>query len=397
MLTTTTNSQVRDELVAIAREMRPRLIERAATAEQERRLPDETLEEMREAGFFNYLTPARFGGAGGGVVGQIDVAAELAKGCPSTAWVFTLIGDITAFAIAYLPQAGADAILASSDRPLVCGVAAPNGTAVPVPGGYRLNGSWGFASGCLHANWAGGGAFVLDDRGTVVDQIFAFVPMQQLAIKDTWHVAGMRATGSNTLVAQDVFVPNALAASMSARAAREAEFHPGDEPVDRMPNAALFSIGLMGPTLGMADELLEQVTFNAHSRGISFFDFDKQVDSAVVLEGIGQAAMQIDTAWLHVRRGALELEETTKHHVLDRTTRARCRADAGHACVNLRSAVDSLMSISGASAFAESNRLQRFWRDINVASRHAFVNSRPLYETYGREYAGVETNITSFI
>ena len=55
------------------------------------------------------------------------------------------------------------------------------------------------------------------------------------------------------------------------------------------------------------------------------------------------------------------------------------------------------MSVAGTSAFASSSRLQRYWRDINVSSRHAFLNSRPLYEAYGRAYANVEPNITRYI
>ncbi|MDZ7885582.1 MAG: acyl-CoA dehydrogenase family protein [Mycobacterium sp.] len=385
------------KLLAAAKEMKPRLMERAQRADAERRVPDETINEMVESGFFKFLIPKRFGGDGGGVIGQIEIAAELARGCPSTAWVYTLVGDVTGFAGAFLPREGADTVYASHPNTLVCGVAAFNGTAKKSPGGYRVTGSWGFASGCLYSHWFMGGTVVLDDTGQVTDQIMAFMPMEQLKIKDTWHVMGMCGTGSNTIVADDLFVPEAQVFSLPERLAREQEFDADADPADRMPIAPLFSIGLMGPTLGAAQELHAMVSEKAHTRNISYFDFPTQADSAVAVATLGETGMMIDTAKLHVARGAADLEMTTAHHVLDRVTRARCRADAGHASENLRRAADMLMSIGGAGGFATASRNQQFYRDIQVGSRHAFVNSRPLYEAYGREAMGLSPNITSYI
>jgi alkylation response protein AidB-like acyl-CoA dehydrogenase len=377
--------------------MRPRLAERAVDCERERRIPQETIDELHDAGFFRYYLPSRWGGAGGSLTGLIDIGAELARGCPSTAWVFTIVSEVTGVAGTLLPPEGVEAIYGSSRRPAVCGVHAMNGTARRVDGGYVISGTWGFASGCRHAGWFAGGTAVVADSGETVDQVLAFLPMSDLMIKDTWHVAGMRGTGSHTVVAEDVFVPAHLAWSIPERLRRETRFVPGAEVIDRIPLAPFFSIGLMGPLLGIAQEILEVVGTQAHKRGVSYFDFERQTDSASLLAAIGEAAIRVDTAWLHVHRAAAELEETTRSRTLDYATRARCRADAGHACENLRQAADSLLSIAGSSAFAESNRLQALWRDLNVASRHGFLNTRLLYEAYGRAHAGVEPNITEFI
>ncbi len=385
-----------ERLVAAAREMRPRLLERAPEAERQRRLPQATIDELHDSGLVKYFTPARWGGFGGDVRGQLAISTELAKGCPSTAWVYTLLCYTTAFAGSFLGEEGAGAVY-SSERPTVCGVAAATGQAVPVDGGYRVTGSWGFTSGCLHAEWIMVNAEVVNDVGEAVDQVVLFMPMSQLTIKDTWYVVGMRGTGSNTVVADDLFVPSSMSMLLRERIAAEANHRPDVEAVDRIPFALLFSVGLMGPTLGMAATLLELVSANAHKRGISYFNFDKQTDSAVTIETIGEAAMQIDTASLHVQRAATVLDVDTRHGQLSLPVRARCRADSGHASENLRQAVGTLMSIAGASAFAESSRLQSLWRDINVASRHAFVNTKPLYETYGRALLGVEPNITNFL
>ncbi|MGY1815210.1 acyl-CoA dehydrogenase family protein [Blastococcus sp. SYSU D00820] len=385
-----------EELVALAREMRPRLVERSADCERERRIPQETLDELHEAGFFRYYLPASQGGRGGELAGLLDIAAELARGCPSTAWVYTIISEVTALAGVALPPAGIEEIYGSSPRPTACAVNSPGGTARRVEGGYRVTGSWGFASGCQHSDWFGGFVQVSDDADEP-EQIMVFVRLAEATIKDTWHVAGLRGTGSHTVVVDDVFVPEHRTFGLRERAQREARFVPDAEVVDRIPAAPFFSLGLMGTLLGIGQEVLELVTANAHKRGVTYFDFEKQTDSSVVLEAIGEAAMQIDTALLHVRRGVHELDETTRFRTLDYVTRARCRADAGHACENLRRAVDSLMSVAGASAFAESNRLQRLWRDLTVGSRHGYLGTRLLYETYGRAFAGVPANITQLV
>jgi Acyl-CoA dehydrogenase, C-terminal domain len=123
------------------------------------------------------------------------------------------------------------------------------------------------------------------------------------------------------------------------------------------------------PLLGAAEGILEKVSANAHKRGITYFDFDKQTDSAVVLERVGEAAVRIDSAWLLLERAAYELEELTRTGPLESDRRAWSRVAAGQAADELRIAADSLMSIAGASSFAESSVLQQYWRDLMVGSR----------------------------
>ena len=89
----------------------------------------------------------------------------------------------------------------------ICGVVAPSSSSRAVDGGLVVTGQWGFASGCLHSQWAMLGVPVVDESGEQIDQGLALIPMSDLSIKDTWYVAGMRGTGSNTLIAEDVFVP----------------------------------------------------------------------------------------------------------------------------------------------------------------------------------------------
>jgi alkylation response protein AidB-like acyl-CoA dehydrogenase len=223
------------------------------------------------------------------------------------------------------------------------------------------------------------------------------MPMSDITVKDTWNVSGLRGTGSNTAFADKVYVPKSQVMLLPDRLVSEANPNAADDPVYRIPFAAMFGLALMGTCLGAADAAAEYISEKAPQRGVTYFEFDKQIDSGALLEKLGEAKMKIETAWLHVRRGAALLDDATIHGEVSYRDRARCRADAVHAAESVRSAMDMLLNIGSSSSFAESNPLQRYWRDINVGSRHAFLNSAPVYEAYSRADLGIEPNVTIYI
>ncbi|BCP14253.1 acyl-CoA dehydrogenase family protein [Mycobacterium paraintracellulare] len=395
----TTTTITPEQLVADARELNGVLLERADVAEQQRRVPNETIETLFTKGFFDLMVPRRWGGQGARLQDHLRVAAELAKGCPATSWIFTLIGYSTAMAAAYLPEAGAQVIFdGGAQRPLVCGVNGFTGTAKITDDGYVVTGKWGFASGCYYANWFFGGVRIYDAKDEFVDVGFAFMPMSALSIKDTWHVAGMRGTGSNTVIGEQVVVPQHMMMTLASRRQQEAEPCTDSEYMERIPFAAMFSVALMGPLLGMSEAAAALVANDMHTRGVSYFDFDKKTKSGVLTAQYGQARMHIDTAWLHILRAATTLEDgTVGGQTLPPAIRARCRMDAAHGVKHMRTAMELLLDISGASSFAESNPLQRYWRDLSVGSRHAWINTNLMYEAYARAELGLSENTTSYI
>ncbi|MGH7803567.1 MAG: acyl-CoA dehydrogenase family protein, partial [Candidatus Binatia bacterium] len=369
--------------------LRPLLRKNAAACEQSRRLPDENLTALETAGLLDIVVPRRVGGQGRSMTALLAVAAELGKGCASTAWVQTLL-NVTTWAASRVPVAGRTEIFGGAEPARVCGVLAPTGTAKPVDGGYRVNGKWAFASGCLHANWATGGVVVLDEAGNAADQASAYMPIRELEIEDTWHVAGMRGTGSHTLVAKDVFVPSARLCSNASFLSNDGVDEADTEPADRWPLGSVLALVLTGPTLGMADAVLEAVAGGIDKKAISYTSYGRQSESHVVLHDLAKAALHIETAKLHVARSAAEIDEAGRGGEMDLLAQARLRGACGYATEVLRAGVDQLVSIAGASSFAEASPVQRFWRDLNTASRHAFLATAPSLETYGRALAGAD-------
>jgi 3-hydroxy-9,10-secoandrosta-1,3,5(10)-triene-9,17-dione monooxygenase len=152
------------------------------------------------------MQPRRYGGLETDFRTKLEVTRELALGCGSTVWATSLINVCAWFAGMWNEQAQDD-VWKDNPSARIAGVLAPSGTVEPVNGGYRLTGRWAWCTGCLHAQWALLGVPITDDNGQLTDQGFVLVPMSELSIEDTWFVTGMRGTGSNTVAANNVFVP----------------------------------------------------------------------------------------------------------------------------------------------------------------------------------------------
>ena len=393
-----TPSTLTDPVVA-ARALVPLLAKHAEEAERLRRPADPAISALREAGLLSMMFPRRAGGVGHKLITHVETVAMLARGCPGTAWAFGLLSGVTASA-ASMPPAIRQRVFAQGDE-LVCSVAAPIGTARPVEGGYIVNGRWAYASGCMHAAWALNGIRILDAAGQIVDAGFAFLPLPagphaevSVVVEDTWHVAGLAASGSNTVVANETFVPQPLVLRFSQlRAAAASAPAAALEARDRWPVEPLFPLGVLSPMLGAADALLEQVRALLPKRSTVGWKYATQADSHTLVAQFGEAALEIDSAWLHVRRAVAMIDETAQTRPLSGFEKARIQADCGFAMRRLRGAAERLMEIAGPAAFATASPLQRLWRDLSVGSRHTALNAMLGSELYGRALLGQDSNL----
>jgi alkylation response protein AidB-like acyl-CoA dehydrogenase len=233
-----------------------------------------------------------------------------------------------------------------------------------------------------------GALLFVDDDATVIGGGMAFMPIGDggLRVEDTWHVNGMRGSASNTIVAEDLLMPRELVFGDPRQDIEPPHFEP--EPRDLWPMAVVLGLSLLAPLLGAAQNLLERTIAGVGKKGIAHWDYPRQADSHVVLEQIGEAAMEIDTARMHILRAADALDITAQSGPVAPAEQVRLQAAEGFAMKLLRQAAERLMDIGGSSAFATSNPMQRAWRDIALGSRHAFVHSSQSLELYGRHLSG---------
>jgi 3-hydroxy-9,10-secoandrosta-1,3,5(10)-triene-9,17-dione monooxygenase len=194
------------EMMARARALIPVLAGRAAQAERERRLPKETIADMQAAGLFRVLQPKRWGGYEMDMATCWEVQLALGEGCMSTSWVYGVVG-LHPWLMALYDDRAAQDVWGDDDTTLVSSSLMPAGTIMHVPGGFRVSGRWKFSSGCDHCAWAFLGVSSSIDPKQPPNRSTVLIPRRDYEIVDTWHVAGLKATGSQDIIVKDVFVP----------------------------------------------------------------------------------------------------------------------------------------------------------------------------------------------
>ena len=208
-------------LIAEAERLIPWLRERAPAIEAGRRLTPEVHATLLDAGFYRMTMPPPFGASEDLSLPEVmRVLETLARGDASTAWsVWAALGS--GAMSAFIAEEGTRELFERRDAVVVGSIAAM-GRAVAVDGGYRVGGRWPFVSGIRQATHAGGLCAVFDDeRGRTGPDgqpltVFAFFPIGDCAVIDTWQTTGLRGTGSDDIVVEDLFVPAERVADFSA-------------------------------------------------------------------------------------------------------------------------------------------------------------------------------------
>jgi alkylation response protein AidB-like acyl-CoA dehydrogenase len=388
-----------EQLLARIEEIKPILTANVDETEANRRVAQANIDALTEAGVFKVTVPRRFGGYEMTIREKLEVSAAVAEACGSTGWVVALT-NVCNWMASVLPDRAQQEIFGANPDAKVAGVLNPSADVQKVEGGYAVSGQWPWASGSWHADWALVGIVVPDETGQPVDQALAFIPMSELSIKETWFVAGMKGTGSNTIIADKVFVPEHRLHSVPQALQNEYATEHTGEALYRSSFIPVLTLILAGPQLGLGRAALRFVMDKAPKRGIAYTKFERQIDSTAFQLQVANAATLIDTAHLHAFRAAADIDNAAAAgETLSYVVRARVRADTAYAITKIREAIDALLSAHGASSFAEVSPLQRIWRDANTAGRHAVVDPLVNQEVYGKALLGIpyEDNITPLI
>lgn len=390
---------LRKALVERASLLQPLLEKNAARTEADRRVVEENIVAMRSAGLLKITIPRRFGGLETDLRTMVEVSRELGKGCGSTAWVASLHNSGSRILgigpAAVQKDVWGDGLDANVG---LFGTSPGVSTSRKVSGGLIVSGKWAFASGCLHASWGLLGVPLVNDAGEKIGQALGVFPASDFTIEDTWHAAGMKGSGSNTIVVNEIFIPEHRLLSTAALAGPDTPTAYKEEALYRSSLFPSFAIPLLGPLLGMASRALEYVIEKASQKGIALTSYQPQATSTGFQASLGKAAVLIETAHLHTYRAADTVDEAAREgRTISFPERAKFRMDAAHAAEAVGKAIELLMYAHGASSFLEQNPLQRIWRDVAIASRHAILLPEIGAEIYGRSLLGVEEKIAIFV
>ncbi|HEY7446373.1 MAG TPA: acyl-CoA dehydrogenase family protein [Vicinamibacterales bacterium] len=377
----------RAELVQRVAALVPMLRKNAAAAEAARRVSEESYDALSQAGVFRMMAPKRFGGDEADFQTQCDVLAEVGRGCPSTSWVATIFSAM-GWLTGVFPDEAQEEIFADRD-PRISGVFSPTGTAVRKGGGLVVNGRWPFNTGGHGARWTVLNAVLGEGAGIPT---CVLVKSHELKRLDDWHASGMAATGSDTIVAENVFVPPHRSLPLPDMIeARYPARHNADNPYFNYPTAAVLTVNAGGTPLGIARGAWEAFFERLPGRGITYTTYTNKAEAPVTHLQLGEASLKIESSDAHVRRAAALLDQHSGGP-MSMESRVKARAHIAYATGLAREAVDMLFYASGASSIQSEVPIQRFQRDIQALANHAIMHPQTSFELYGRVLCGLPPN-----
>ena len=380
------------DCVANARALAPVIAAAAPRIEAGRQLPGDLVDALHEARLFRMLVPRSLDGDEVSPVAFMQAIEEIAKADASTAWCIAQTSVCSTIAKSLKLEIAKEIFKNNPRGVLAWGPStAPNSRAVAEQGGYRVTGAWPFASGSRHATWLAAHAPVYeadgqmrrDAEGNPLFRSF-MVPRETAAITDTWHVIGLKGTGSDTYALTDVFVPEARSIAHHALDSAEWREH---GPLYSFTIHQLFGSAFPAIALGIARAMLDAFVELARSKkpagGKALLR-----DNAVVQSQVGVAQSQLAAArvfffstweeiWRAAQGGAVTLDQ-----------RVRLRMASIHLSQQARQVAETTYLAAGAMAVFMDHPFERRFRDMHAVSQQAQAQFS-IYEAIGRYFLGL--------
>ncbi|MGA2818152.1 MAG: acyl-CoA dehydrogenase family protein [Xanthobacteraceae bacterium] len=351
----------------------------AAAAEEGRTVPRETIDKLLAAGISRILIPPQYGGYGLSLDTWFEVVREIGKADASHAWCASLMIHHPHY-LSQFSEAAQNVVWADGIDISIAASIQPIGRVTKVEGGYRISGEFPFASGINHSRWLIVGSMV------EAEAMFLLIGPTDFKIKDTWFTNAMRATGSNTAICDDVYVPESHTLALSD--VREGKTPGGKlhaNPIYRAPWISYAPLTFATPMLGAAQGAYEIFRDWTKSRRSGRGGFAIAEVTSVQVR-LARAAADLDAAELLLRR-AIDVARAETPPSL--ALRARSMRDCSRAAEFCVGAIDTLIAMSGTAVFAASHPIQRAWRDIHFAAMHVALNPEQNFAHFGRSELAV--------
>lgn len=384
------------EVLGAVRDLRATFAERAEEAESARRLSDESIRDLVDAGVLRMLQPSAYGGREDNPVHFYDVVREIAAACGSTGWVASVLG-VHPWHLGCFPERAQEDVWGEDPDTILASSYAPVGRLTPVDGGFRLSGHWRFSSGCDHAEWALLGAMVVGPEGLPLDFITTLVPASDFRVVDVWDAVGLRGTGSNDVVVEDAFVPR-------HRTLRNYEMGqlkvPGQRvnrgPLYRMPFGAIFTSAVAAPVVGAVAGGLDAFVSAMQHRNRLSLGGGHFVEDQFAQVAVARASSDVDAAILQTDHNIGAMYALAREQAeIPMELRLRTRRDQVRATERALAAVEVVFKIAGATSLRRGNPIERAWRDAHAGSVHVANDVERTLALYGKGRFGltVEDNL----
>lgn len=345
---------------------------RAPEIEAARNVPADLVAQMTSAGIFRMLLPKAYGGLELDLPEILEVMSGLARCDASVGWT-TMIGAGSALFSTMLPRHAFERIYGSHPDAIVAGTTQLRGTIEQRDGHWRAHGQWPFASVCRHASWMLGFCRYVPDDATEEGppQVrVVLLPAERWNILDTWHVPGLKGTGSDDIALDAIIDPDTDMFDLTQPDRWAAgPLYAGPPQMFVLMHAAI-SLGIAE---GAVDDLLavarsgrRQERSTAPMRDTEAFQRDLGEVHAHVRAARAALMQQTRSHWQHAREGTL----ATDARLVEGSQTAIWTVST------CRSVVDKCFQLAGSAGLYEQSPLQRRLRDIHVAAQHNLVLPR---------------------
>ena len=387
-----------EEIIARIVELQPWLRTQQATAEQERRIPQETIERLDAAGVFSLTKPKRYGGADFNTREMLDIYRALGAGCGASGWVVWATAGGNMWSNAFAEEVVAPVYESPwvGNRTFAVGGTSRHmsGTATKVDGGWMVKGVWPFATGSIHASHGYLAVFYDDTDDSKVGMVL--VRKDELVCRNDWDAMGLAATGSQTVATDgDLFVPDERFGFPAQLAERTAALIAQGLGPRRggLPRSVVSSTGV---ALGMADQAMEVFLSSIGRRSVPYSPYTRQIDAPVAHHIIGRVAMQIRAAGSIADAAVAEFDRLDAEGAdPSEQENLQFHTDAAYVWDACATAIETLFRASGASAISKRMPLQLIARNCRAGSLHAANNLDTWVENLGRALTGVEAGPSS--
>ncbi|WP_426960063.1 acyl-CoA dehydrogenase family protein [Muricoccus radiodurans] len=383
-------ASARAAMLEAARGMAPALRARAPEAEALGRIPDETVADFHEAGFFRILQPYAVGGYEFSPSMYLDLCGEIARSCASSSWVLANLAAHHLFMALWEPRAQEEVWGPSPDTLIGSSYIFTAGRAERVPGGWRLSGRWPFSSGIDPCQWTVVGASCPTGEGEARENRYFLLPREDYEILDTWHVVGLRGTGSKDLEIRDAFVPDHRTLSFAQATDGKAPglaLHRG--PLYRLPMQATGGFTLMATLYGSARGAVDDYVGGLRAK-VGRVGGKGLSELTAVQTRIAEAEAQLDTVEM-ISRAAWEgtMRSLRENGGLDPHYAMRLKRDSAWCARLCVQAVDTVFAGAGGGGLFEGGSLQRHWRDVHAGAAQFGLQWDVWAPAYGRVRLGL--------
>jgi len=374
-------------LVERARALQPLVRSFADRAEAERTLPLEVVRALREAGLFRIAVKSEVGGAEATPREQILAIEAISEADGAAGWTLMIGIESLGFASAVLSPDVAEEVIAKNPEVIFSGALNPLGRATRVDGGVRASGRWPFASGCLHSDWFWGQCVLEEDGKPQLLEVL--VSRSDFQVIDTWHVAGLRGSGSHDVEIRDLFVPERFTTRVGS-----GRLH-ASGPLFRLPPFSRLAYNKVGVSTGIARAALDafvELACERVPRGMR----TPLRERRFAQESIAEAETVLRSARAFVFESVEELwQETCAGRMPSSKQRALVQLACSKAVAASARAVEIVHAAAGTSANLLSSPLERRMRDVHVVGQHIIV-SPALIEPASRVLLGLESGTFFF-